>query len=105
MTWRSNLKAEIRRHWRRQYRAEMERRGEPLPPDFREEEPGDAELHPPDARRVARRACCLAAVALRGLASTWEHKDQVDFLSDLRTWFGQAGLDDRAADGAGILLE
>ena len=90
----SKLKAEVRRHWRRHYREEMERRGQPIPPDFREQEPGDGDLNPPDARRVARRACCLAAVALRGLAGTWDHKDQQEFLPQLTHWFAESGLQD-----------
>jgi hypothetical protein len=72
----------------------MQRRGEPLPPDFREQEPDDGELFPPDATRVARRACCLAAVALRGIASNWPHDEQQKMVADLRGWFEQSGLED-----------
>ena len=90
----SNLKAAVHRQWRTRAREEMLRRGMPLPPDFREAHPDDGDLNPPDARRVARRACCLAAVALRGLASTWSEGDQRDVLPKLSTWFARSGLDD-----------
>jgi len=90
----SNLKSEIKRHWRSRYREEMKRRGEPIPSDFVEQEPDDGDLQPPDARRVARRACCLSAVALRGLASTWDHDEQEKFLPSLKRWLAEAGLDD-----------
>jgi hypothetical protein len=71
----------------------MERSGETLPPGFREQEPDDGDLNPPDATQVARRACCLAAVALRGLASTWSHEEQQESLPDVTEWFAQSGLD------------
>jgi hypothetical protein len=88
----SRLKAEIRKQWRRHYAQQMQRRGEPLPAGFREQEPDDGELNPPDAPRVARRAACLAAVALRGLASTWGPKEQQEFAPRLRSWFDASGL-------------
>jgi Domain of unknown function (DUF4272) len=90
----SKLKAEVRKHWRHVYVQEMQRRGEPVPADFQEQEPDDGELFPPDAARVARRACCLAAVGLRGIASNWSHEDQQKMVADLARWFAQAGLED-----------
>jgi hypothetical protein len=95
----SKLKAAVRRHWRRRAREEMERRGMPIPADFREEQPDDGDLNPPDAARVARRAACLAAVALRGLAGTWADAEQREFLPDLLAWFEQAGLDGEVEPG------
>jgi hypothetical protein len=89
----SKLKADIRRHWRSRYREEMERRADPIPPDFREQEPDDGDLRPPDPQRAARRACCLSAVALRGLASTWGHDDQQEFLPKLTRWLAESALD------------
>lgn len=88
----SKLKAEIRAQWRRRAQEEYARRGQPLPSDFQVSQPGDGDLNPPDAKRVARRACCLAAVALRGLAGTWDHKDQMEFLPRLRDWVEQSSI-------------
>lgn len=90
----SKLKAEVAKQWRLKYAEEMKQRGEPLPADFRESQPDDGLLTPPDARRVARRAAVLGTVALRGLASTWSHEDQVEFLPALQDWFAGSGLDD-----------
>lgn len=90
----SQLKADVRRQWRRVAREEMERRGMPIPADFREEMPGDGDLHPPEAGRVARRATCLAAVGLRGLASSWSHEDQQDILPRLAEWVRVMGLEE-----------
>jgi hypothetical protein len=90
----SPLKAAIRRQWRQYAKEEATRRGQPLPADFALEQPGDGDLLPPTAQRVARRACCLAAVALRGLAGNWEKAEQEEFLPNFVTWFEQAGLDD-----------
>lgn len=70
-----------------------------IPPDFREAEPGDGDLDPPDAARVARRACCLAAVALRGLACTWAEADQREMVPELAGWFDQAGLEGEVEPG------
>lgn len=92
----SKLKAEIRAAWRRKAREVLESQGKPLPPDFQERVEGDGDLNPPDARRAARRAAVLATVALRGLASTWSHEDQVEFLPKLRSWFDAAELADEA---------
>src|SRR5262249_40410489 len=36
---------------------------------------------------------CLAAVALRGLASQWPHEGQQKFVPSLNKWFFQSGLD------------
>lgn len=83
---RSKLKAEIRAQWRRRAAEEMRKRGTPLPEGFRVSEPADGDLAPPDARRVAQRAGCLAAVALRGLAGTWKHAEQIKFLPRLVNW-------------------
>jgi hypothetical protein len=88
----SQLKADTRTHWRRRAKEELERRGQPLPPGFRESEPGDGDLNPPDAYRVARRAGCLAAVALRGLAGTWEHKQEEELVGRLQTWVESSPL-------------
>jgi hypothetical protein len=90
----SKLKAETRAAWRRMAREEYGRRGIPLPADFQESEPGDGDLHPPEAKRVARRAACLSAVALRGLAAGWPHEDQVGFLPELQEWCRAAVLQD-----------
>src|SRR6187399_569711 len=93
MSFFSKLKAEIRAKWRQRAREELERGAEAVPADFREQEPGDGDLHPPEAPRVAARACCLAAVALRGLASHWAHEEQQEFLPRLNQWFSASGLD------------
>lgn len=90
----SKLKAAIREQWRKHYVEQMTQRGETVPADFKTSEPGDGDLAPPDAQRVARRAAVLGTVALRGLASTWSHKDQVEFLPELHAWFASVGLDD-----------
>ncbi|RYG83077.1 DUF4272 domain-containing protein [bacterium] len=100
----SKLKAEVARQWRLKYAEEMKKRGEPLPADFRESEPDDGKLAPPDARRVARRAAVLGTVALRGLASTWPHEDQVEFLPALLAWFAGSGLDDEIEPGEREIL-
>jgi Domain of unknown function (DUF4272) len=93
MKFFSDLKAAIRRQWRLKYRDEMERTGQPIPSDFREQQPDDGDLDPPDANRVAARACCLAAVAVRGLASQWSHEQQQEFLPSLQRWYSDSGLD------------
>jgi len=90
----SKLKAEIRRHWRARALEEMKRRGMPIPPDFKVSLAEDGNLDPPDATRVAKRAVCLAAVRLRGLASEWDEKDQAEFHPQLMNWLRQAELDD-----------
>ena len=92
----SKLKAAIRAAWRRTAKEELSRRGEPA--DFAEQVDGDGDLTPPDARRVARRAAVLSTVGLRGLASTWPHAEQVDFLPHLQGWFAATGLGDDEAE-------
>jgi hypothetical protein len=49
---------------------------------------------PPDARRVRRRAFCLAAVALRGFAEGESNPGAVALVNRARTWIRQIGLDD-----------
>jgi hypothetical protein len=88
----SRLKAEIRQRWRQHYKEQMQREGKRLPPGFQESEPTDGDLFPPDAERVARRAGCLAAVALRGLAATWELEQQTEFLPQLLEWIESSPL-------------
>jgi hypothetical protein len=90
--YHSNLKAEVRKHWRMRAREEMEKRGQPLPPDLQESQPGDGDLFPPEPQIVAQRACCLAAVGLRGLATSWSVQDQTEFLPRLKNWVDQVGL-------------
>lgn len=92
--YRSELKAQIRAHWRKRAREEMERGGQAIPPDFQESLPTDGDLYPPQPNRIAQRAACLCAVALRGLVSAWPHNEQVEFLPQLLAWFRDAKLDD-----------
>jgi hypothetical protein len=98
VTFFSRLKAEIQRHWRGRYQDEMQRRNEPVSADFSVAEPDDGELHPPDARRVAARACCLSAVGLRGLASQWPHEEQQQFIPSFHRWFSESGLQQEIED-------
>lgn len=70
----------------------MERLGQPIPSDFREQMPDDGDVHPPDAKRVAASACCLAAVAMRGLAREWRHGELQELLTSLDRWFSESGL-------------
>lgn len=105
MKYFSDLKAEIRRQWRRLYRKEMESSGQPLSDGFHEEEPSDGDLYPPDPKRVAARACCLAAVALRGLANQWPFEEQKEFLPRLYQWFLQSGLEREIEDSERKILE
>jgi hypothetical protein len=95
----SKQKAEVRRHWRMRYQEEMERRGQPLPDGFVISEPDDGKLEPPDARRVFRRSCCLASVALRGLAATWDAADEQQFLPSLIDWVTKSELSDEFEPG------
>lgn len=90
----SKHKAEVQRYWRMRYQEEMERRGQPLPDGFVLSEPDDGKLAPPDARRVFRRSCCLASVALRGLAATWDASDEQEFLPSLIDWVMKSQLSD-----------
>ncbi|BBO31987.1 DUF4272 domain-containing protein [Lacipirellula parvula] len=90
----SKQKAEVQRHWRIRYQEETERRGQPLPDGFVISEPDDGKLEPPNASRVFLRSCCLASVALRGLAATWDASDEQQFLPSLIDWVTKSQLSD-----------
>ena len=81
-----DLRASIRRRWREYAAEEAKKNGEAVPDDFQLSQPGDGDLTPPDAKRVARRAAVLAAVALRGMASQWETADEEHMINNLRGW-------------------
>lgn len=93
MEFFSSLKRQVQQYWRRRSREQTGRRDELVPDSLQDEEKDDGELNPPDASRVAARACCLAAVALRGLAGLSENEEH-EFILRLNHWFSDAGLDD-----------
>lgn len=98
----SDLKAAIRRKWRSVAREEMEKRGQPLPEGFSESEPTDGDMTPPDPQRIARRAACLGAVALRGMSTQWPEQEEQEMAERLRGWIDAceaAGLKAELEDG------
>ncbi len=56
--------------------------------------PGEAQLEPPDAARVLRRAWALAAVAMRAYLEDPRARDAEARIRELRAWIGAVRLDD-----------
>lgn len=94
MEWFNKRKAQIQSYWRTRFREQIERSGDASHPDFDVVQPDDGMLDPPNPRRVFRRAACLSAVALRGLAGTWELAEQEQFVPSLTKWLSTVDLDD-----------